>query len=318
MAGLSFRGALNRTDRWFFDPQPVDALVLSRITFGAALFFAYLVRLPEFLMLYGPHGLAGAQWIHPYRPGGQVLDGLIPTLEASLPGISEPMISAAYTLLLLSALCFTLGLRTRSAGIALLLLHMFFQRLRLPYSFWGWSVLIQPLLFYVILSQAGRFSSLDRWLRRRRPASNAETDESWTASAWPLRLLQIHTCTMYLVAGLNRLDDPAWIDGQTIWFAMTRTEYSRWVFDWQAMKPLFEVGNYATWLLEPVAPVLLWVKGIGPWIAYALIAMHVGLEVLTNVGWWNFMMIATLTAFIPRSHLRAVTRLLPGGPKAAD
>ena len=165
MAGLSFRGALNRTDRWFFDPQPVDALVLSRITFGAALFFAYLVRLPEFLMLYGPHGLAGAQWIHPYRPGGQVLDGLIPTLEASLPGISEPMISAAYTLLLLSALCFTLGLRTRSAGIALLLLHMFFQRLRLPYSFWGWSVLIQPLLFYVILSQAGRFSSLDRWLR---------------------------------------------------------------------------------------------------------------------------------------------------------
>ena len=42
--------------------------------------------------------------------------------------------------------------------------------------------------------------------------------------------------------------------------------------------------------------------------------MHVGLELLTNVGWWNAVMIASLTCFLPTSHLEALFRRLPGGP----
>ena len=48
--------------------------------------------------------------------------------------------------------------------------------------------------------------------------------------------------------------------------------------------------------------------------ALALIAMHVVLEVLTNVGWWNFIMVAGLLAFLPPT---LVARALPGPTPAS-
>jgi hypothetical protein len=52
-------------------------------------------------------------------------------------------------------------------------------------------------------------------------------------------------------------------------------------------------------LLEPLAAFLLFVPRVRTLCALALIAMHVILEVLTNVGWWNFIMIAGLLTFLP-------------------
>jgi hypothetical protein len=307
-------GALaDRVAGWLFEPAPVLPLVLARIAFGAVLFAAYLQSFPDVLALFGSSGLAGPQW--PVLPGRVRPSPLAAWLDAQLGAPPDPLIWLCYVGLLLSSLAFAIGWRTRASGLVALALHVFFEATRLPWAFWGWAQHIQPLVLYVELSRAGRFASLDDWLRRRRSGEPAPPWSEWVAPAWPLRLLQVHTCTMYLVAGTNRVDDVGWLQGNAVWAAVTRAEFSRFIFDWRPLRPVLALMSWGALALEASAPFLLWLRRVGPWVAYGLVAMHLGLEALTLVGYWNFVMIASLSAFLPVSHLRAVAARLPGAPR---
>jgi hypothetical protein len=303
-----------RWTAWLFEPATVLPLVLARIVFGGILFVAYLQRLPDVMALFGSEGLAGAHW--PIAPGTTAPPSLASWLDARLAAPSDGLVWLCYTGLLASSLAFATGWRARASGLLALALHLFFERTRLPWTFWGWANHIEPLILYVSLSPAGRFASLDDWLRRRRSGEPPPAWDQWVAPAWPLRLLQVHTCTMYLVAGTNRVDDAAWLQGLAVWAAVTRAEFSRFIFDWNPLRPLLAVATWGSLALEASAPFLLWLRRAGPWIAYGLIAMHFGLEALTLVGYWNFVMIASLTAFLPVAHLRRVASRLPGAPRA--
>jgi hypothetical protein len=68
------------------------------------------------------------------------------------------------------------------------------------------------------------------------------------------------------------------------------------------------------YLLEPSAVFGLWIPRVGVFIAYSLLAMHAGLELLTNVGWWSFAVTPGLLAFVPSRHLEAAFRRLGAGP----
>jgi hypothetical protein len=72
--------------------------------------------------------------------------------------------------------------------------------------------------------------------------------------------------------------------------------------------------SHLVFILELAAPILLWVPRLAV-VPYMLIAMHLGLEAVTNVGWWSFVMIGGLTSFLPAAHLEAVLTRLPGGPR---
>lgn len=67
-------------------------------------------------------------------------------------------------------------------------------------------------------------------------------------------------------------------------------------------------------LLEPNAAIGMWIPKVGVLLAYSLIAMHFGLELLNNIGWWSYIMVPGLLTFVPRSHLTAIFARLPGGP----
>jgi hypothetical protein len=298
--------AWERVERWFLAPQPIDALVLARIVFGAVLFFCYLDRAADVQFLYGPRGLAGPYWIHP----GLAAPAWADRLAALAPAPSAGLVWTLYALGLIASLCFALGFRTRTAGVVALLVHLVFVRLRLPSAYWGWSLQIIPLVLFVVLSRAGRFASVDAWLAQRRGVVTPASD--WVGPAWPLRLIQLHTCTMYLVSGGERLDDLGWLEGAAIWYAMSNTLYSKWAFDWHDFRLPMALGSWYTYMFEPVSALGLWLPRVGPILAYMAIAMHVGLELLTNVGWWNFVMGASLLAFLPAAHVRALAARLPG------
>jgi len=59
-------------------------------------------------------------------------------------------------------------------------------------------------------------------------------------------------------------------------------------------------------VLEVSAPILIWIRGVGKWVALALIGFHLILEVSSTVGWWNFVMIAGIVNFLPVAWLRPV------------
>lgn len=302
-------------DRFFFAPRAIHALVLARIIFGLSLFLCYLNRFPDAADLYGPAGLLGPELATPLDT--RDLYGDAPWFEAwtnllrSLPAPSAAGLFAMLWALLASSLGFALGVFTRTSGCIALFLHHFFVVMLDPYSYWGWAMHIQPLMAYVILSRAGRYLSWDARREARRTGVAQANLPDWVGPAWPLRLIQIHTCSMYAVAGWSRIDDSGWLRGEAVFEAVTVALHAKFAINWQPVKVLLSLGTYAAFVLEGLAPFCLWIPRLGPVWAYLLIAMHGALELTTNLGWWSHTMIASLLCFVPAAHLQALLARLP-------
>lgn len=284
--------ALAAVRRWFLAPQPLDGLVAARIGFGATLFAAYALRLPYAQDFFGPGGFAGAGFYArlPFAP--PLHPHVTETLTVLRLVDSAPVILVLYGTLLVAALAFALGAFTRTSGSVALVLHLLFWA-RNPYAYWDWAGFVIAPLAYTVLAPTGRLASLDAWRRRRR----GEPSLPRTAPGWPLRLMQIHVCTMYAAASWSRVDKQSWILGEMVLVALTNATHSRFVFDWTAWQPLLRLGTWGALGLEVLAPVLLWVPRLGRLWALGLVALHLGLEAVTNVGYWNVVMISALASF---------------------
>jgi hypothetical protein len=303
--------------RWLFAPQPVYPLVVARIVFGAVFFCCYVVRLPDAEALYGPSGLGYAEWFQPFAKYPAITRAIAGAIESVLPAFSDGGMWVAYGALLISSFCFMVGFRTRTAGVITYLLSFYFVLGRLQAGYWGWPFVLHGFLLYVVVSPAGRFLSVDDWWARRKTGAAPRPASQWTTPAWPLRLLQVHVCTVYLTAGWSRIDDPGWLKGRGVYIAVTNMLHSKWVIDWQPYKLPLTFLSHFVFLLEMAAPVLLWVRSLTI-VPYMLIAMHLGLEAISNVGWWSFIMLGGLASFLPTRHLEAVLERLPGGPRRDD
>jgi hypothetical protein len=295
---------------WLFDPQPVHALVVGRIVFGFVLFMCYVVRAPDAAMLYGADGFGGPEAIQRLVDSGTVFQRIFDALGVTWPAPDPTVLGVVYAVALACALCFAVGYRTRTTGWIVWLIHLYFYKLRLPLAYWGWPALMQAYMMYVLLSRAGDFYSVDAWLKRRRDGSSAPPVHEWLAPAWPLRLLQVHLCAMYATVGWSRLDSSGWIAGHTVFTAVTTALHSKLVIDWAPFKPLLKAATWFVYPLEPAAVLFLWIPRTAAFFAYTLLAMHLGLELLTNVGWWGFTVIPGLLAFVPPKHLEKLFRWL--------
>ncbi len=306
-------GLRGRIFDWFFAPAPLHAMVLNRIVLGGALVLHAASRLPEFDVLYGRD--SGA-WSAPYREFVDVVLGpemALPLLPAAslLAGLAAPLrdllVQGLYGALLVSSLAFLLGFRTRPAGCIAVVLHVFFLGVH-PLADWSWAQMIVPFALYVVLSRSGDAVSIDDWRLRRR----GEPALPGMAPAWSTRLLQVHVAAMYFHAGFARIDDPGWLRGSALFEALSSAIFARFDVDWYAWKSVLVPLCYVAFLLEPVAAFALWVPRLRTACALALLALHVTLELLTNVGWWNFVMAGGVACFLPTPWL---ARLLHGPPR---
>lgn len=276
---------------WFFDDQPVQAIALSRVIFGASLLLTYLFYLPWLDWYWGPDGLRS--YLYHVAPADDLLQRALWPVTA---------------LLLVSALFFTIGLFTRWSGLVLIACHLQFTRFGVMHT-WGWAETIPVFIFYVAMSGADRWLSVDAWRLSRRGIAPEPV-----ATAWALRLLQIHVAMIYVAAGGHRIDDPGWIRGEMVYEAMSNTWYSRLpLVDFQPLKPILALATWATELLELTAPVALWFRRTRRWWLVGLIALHGGLHLGASVGFWQPMMIGALLCFVdPAAVQRLHDRLLRG------
>jgi hypothetical protein len=306
--------AAKRVESWFFGPVPVHVMVLNRFILGGVLFLHALSRLPEFGLLYGsPSGawsVAYREFVSTFMAGdlSQLLLAIVSGLEQLGPEPRQLLMVILYGSLLASSMAFLLGLFTRTTGCVAVALHLLFVSIH-PLAHYGWARMIVPFALYVVLSRAGNYASIDAWRRRRRgqgsPASSS-------VPAWPMRLLQIHVVAMYFHTGFARIDDPGWLEGQALFEALARTIFTRFTFDLHAWRLELLLLTYGVFVLEPAAVVLLWIPRARTLCALALLAMHVTLEILTNVGWWNYVMIGGLLTFLPPPWtIRLLPRLPP-------
>lgn len=278
---------------WLFRPKEHHGISVARVAFGGALFSHYLQLLPYLNVFYLPSGINGSDFHERFPEVGALEPHPLSKFDFLTLIDGDTGIIALYLLLLVSAFAFTVGAWTRVAGVTLALLHMVFGGHQ-PSISWGWAHLVHAFVLYAVFANAGRVLSFDAWWRRRRGRSMPPPPP-----AVGIRLLQLHLCTMYTVAGWERIDAPAWLAGQMVTLAVVNSRFSRFEVDWMTWQPVLSMMNYATYVLEPLAPIALWIPRLVVPYALALMGMHVGLELLSHIGHWQWIMFGGLCVFLP-------------------
>jgi predicted DCC family thiol-disulfide oxidoreductase YuxK len=199
---------------------------------------------------------------------------------------------------------------------------------RVPVALYGFDQILSALVFYLAVTGAsGQAVSLDRFWRRWRQAraeagrvtkhrgAGARVIPEEPGAPRPtvpanlgLRLIQLHLVVIYGMAGLSKLQGPSWWTGLAIWKTMTTGEFVSIDFTALAAWPvLINVLTHASLTLEIVYPVLVWVRILRPLLLAGVVAMHVGIAIMSP-GLFEFAlaMIAANLAFVSGSWLRGL------------
>lgn len=285
---------MSRIYRWFMDDVSHAPMGVARIFLGFTLLGAYGLRIPFVPFLYGPHGFAGVEFYEIAGTSKMLSFGLGRWMLFHVP---ENATYFLYGILLISAFCFMIGFKTRFFGVLCIILHVTFDQ-RNILSTAGWSKLAHCFILYIVCSRGSYFLSVDAWLKKPRDLSVL------MAPAWPIRLLQLHVCTMYFVSSFPRLNQGMWTKGFAVTFSLLHFEYSRFNTYFFGYTDLLKIPDLLALGLEAFAFIGLWIPGVAPFWALGLMGMHITLEATLHVDWWNFMMIGGLMAFLPKEWFR--------------
>lgn len=292
-------------ERFWFAPQQTSTLALIRIVFGL-LTLAWAISLStELFTFFGPHGLIVAQ---PPGQGWGILHWF--------PGPAA--VTVLYVVLIAAAVCTTVGLGTRVATFALFVCILSFER-RNPYIFNSGDAVLRNTSFFLMLAPAGAALSLDRLIAHR--------DRFWeapTRTCWPVRLLQIQLCVIYLAAVWAKVRGTTWNDGTAVSYAMRIDDLARFpIPHFLATSPfLVSLMTYGTLATEFSIPILVWNRKLRPYVLAGGIFMHAFIDYRIMVGFFSYAIWVMYMSFIPperataviawsRQRLEAIPRLGP-------
>jgi hypothetical protein len=88
--------------------------------------------------------------------------------------------------------------------------------------------------------------------------------------------------------------------------------------NWHALHPLIAFATYYALAIEPAATLLLPLRVTRRWCALGLIALHLGIELMADVGMWQLMMAAAVCAFLPDEWFGWIPGLTSREPRLAE
>lgn len=283
--------------RFWHRPLRAERLALTRVLLATAILTQQLFEyLPNFPVFFGPGGVSPAGLHDASRLGQWYWPMLFFSTDdlRALYALFGVWVGATAGLLV--------GWHTRIMNAVVWLLTMTFID-RSPALFSGSDDVLKAALFLLLLMPSGLAFSLDaRRLRRRGrlPPGPAFTP------AWPVRVLQIQLCVIYLTTGLAKVlpapgDYPhTWWDGTSIHYALNYVIMSRWSFA-QLSLPFWItcVMTYASVGWEVLFTPLVLLPWTRKWVLWFGVFFHLGIWLTLEVGWFSFYTLSLYGVWVP-------------------
>ena len=324
LAGLARATALG-WNAFFFTPADPTALGLIRLVVGLLAFWNLAVYGFDLRDFFGSDGWADPEAV-------KLVQGFSKPFAWSFWfSVPDALLRPVWALCLLIVALFAAGLLSRVTAVLTWVILASTVR-RVPVALFGFDQILTTWALYLAATGAsGQAVSLDRFLARwrlgraswsrqrhdgRAPVPSGVPLPTVSANL-ALRLIQLHLCLIYGMAGLAKLQGAGWWNGMAMWGALASAEFRVLDFTWTASYPwLLNVLTHGSLALEITYPVLVWVKPLRPLLLALTAALHVGIG-LTAPGLSEFglAMIAGNLAFVSGSWLRGlVSGLDPSKP----
>jgi hypothetical protein len=203
---------------------------------------------------------------------------------------------------------FTLGIASRVTSVLAWAIMVSTSR-RVPVLYFGFDqTILSWMLYLAFTGSSGQAFSIDRLFARRRAAPGAGSSRvpvPTVSANLALRLIQLHLCLIYAVAGLAKLQGEVWWNGQAVLMILLAPEYRVGNYLWLAAYPRFlNFLTHATVGLEVLYPVLIWSRVLRPLMILGMILLHVGIDLTMGLREFSLAMIAGNLAFVSGSWLR--------------
>lgn len=297
--------ATRRAADWFLVPRRAEPLALLRIGFGLLVLVWCLAVAGDATTFFGPKGLL---------PGYAGTASPLAVLSWWTGPAAAPVVLAV---LALSGAALVVGWHTRLAAVLVFVGMLSLQR-RDPFVLNGGDLLLRIIALTVVAMPTGRVASLDarRAARGGRPLSPV-------ASVWALRLLQVQVAVLYADSVWEKLAGETWRDGTAVGRAVSAEHLQRLVVpDWFLSNTLLVAA--ATWgalVVEAAIPALVWDRRWRPWVLGAGVALHLGIEVTLDLGFFPATILVSYLAFVPPEtahHVLARVGLVDPDPAASS
>jgi uncharacterized membrane protein YphA (DoxX/SURF4 family) len=289
--------------RFWHEPVRAERLAIARIFLALALLTDLLIQyLPHFAVFYGPEGVAPAHVHDEWLLGQWEWTILIFNTDNLV------VVGVLFWLRVAIAVAFLVGWHTRVMSVLLYFLSMAFIT-RNPALRNGAEDVLRVGLFWMMFCPSGRAFSLDcrRWLKKHPEAAL----ESPTTPAWPLRLIQIQVCMIYLSTGLAKLlrnydgdfstlFEGTWWEGTSLHFVLNDTTMSRWSFA-QLPLPLWMTAtmSYMSVWWETLFTPLVIIPWTRRWALWFGVLFHMGIFATVEIGWFSFYTLSLYGVWIP-------------------
>ncbi len=309
------RAAVRGWNAFFFTPADPTPLGVVRLIVGLLLFWDLLVIGLDLHAFLGTSG-----WADPEALRAQ-LDGRGSLAWSLWLWVPDGLLRVVWVACLVVLGLFTVGLGSRITAplawaIAVSTAH------RAPVILYGFDQVISTWAFYLAITGAsGQAVSLDRflsrWRKARRDVSHRRRDGRWvvpsgvpaptTSANLALRLIQLHLCLIYGMAGLSKLQGPAWWNGYAMWSVISVAEFRPIDLTWLASYPyLLNFLTHAGLAIEIGYPILIWNRRLRPLLIALALAMHLGIDLALGLTEFSLVMIAGNVAFFSGPWLRSL------------
>ncbi len=275
-------------DLWnqFFHAQITCApLVLFRLLLGVILVGNAFLLLPLITEFYGVHGVwSFAAWQAQQKRSRLCLLHLLPATDNS--------VRVLWFLHFASCIGFLVGFQFRVCCVVCFLTLVSLHH-RNSFILSSGDTLLRLFLFLFIFSEAHAGISVDAW------RSGRNTIRFPTMDPWPMRLMQVQVCIVYVRSVFWKLRGKTWWNGTAAWFplwvdAFMRTRPPRWLLH----PRLVRIATWGTLLEEALLGSLIWVKEFRYPLLLSGIVMHLMLEAIMNLQFFGWIMIAALLLFL--------------------
>jgi predicted DCC family thiol-disulfide oxidoreductase YuxK len=305
-------------DAFFFRPADPTPVGLIRLGIGLLMLWNFAVIGLDLHAFLGSSGWADPDALDFFRRLEQ--DRWSWSLWSAVP---DPLLVTAYAGCLAVLLMFTVGLWSRLTAVLAWVIIVSTIR-RAPVMHFGFDMAASMVTLYLAATgSSGQAVSLDRffsrWRRNRaelRQGRVARPLEGEAGDGTPrptvsanlcLRMIQLHLCIIYGLAGLAKLQHPIWWEGWAFGSLLGYAEFRpldlTWLARWPMLLMFFSHGALA---LEILYPVLVWPRKLRPLIIGLTIALHLGIAVTMGLYEFAFAMILANLAFSSGPWLRSL------------
>jgi len=198
-------------------------------------------------------------------------------------------------LLLVGAVCLTIGFRSRLAAAVVLLCVLILYRVN-PLVWNTGDALLRYLLLFLALSPAGAALSLDSARR-----GSGKQWEFPLRSPWALRLVQVQVALMYVVSFTSKLKGPAWRDGTAVSYVLRIGRDQRFAVPSSISTSVTwaHVFTWSTLAVEASIPLLVWNRRTRPYVLALGALLHLSIDLTLRTGFFSWIVLASYVAFVP-------------------